>query len=132
MDTTPPTSTVNALPSQTTSTTFTVSVTASDPNGADGSPPSGVASIAIDDSTNGGAFVLFTTVTPAQPSATFTGQAGNTYAFYSIATDKAGNVQPTPAAAQATTTVINTPTPTPTPHQHRLRPTPTPTPTLSR
>ena len=115
MDTTPPTSTVNPLPSQTTSTTFTVSVTASDPNGPNGATPSGVASIAIYDSTNGRAFVLFSTVTPADPSASFTGQAGNTYAFYSIATDEAGNVEPTPAAAQATTTVINTPTPTPIP-----------------
>ncbi len=112
MDTTPPTSTVNSLPTQTTSTSFTVSVTATDPQGADGSTPSGVASIAIYDSTNGGSFTLFTTVTPADPSATFTGQAGNTYAFYSIATDKSGNVQPTPSSPQATVTVANTPTPT--------------------
>ena len=69
MDTTPPTSTVNSLPATTTSTSFTVSVTASDPNGANGSTPSGVASIAIYVSKNGGAFSLFTTVTPADPSA---------------------------------------------------------------
>jgi hypothetical protein len=92
MDTTPPTSTVNSLPTQTTSTSFTVSVTASGPDGANGSTPSVVASIAIYDSTNGGPFALFTTVTPSDPSATFTGRAGNTYAFYSIATDKAGNL----------------------------------------
>jgi hypothetical protein len=121
MDTTPPTSTVSALPSQTTSTSFTVSVMATDPKGANGSAPSGVASITIYDSVNGGPFVAFATVSPAHPSATFTGQPGNTYAFYSIATDQAGNVQPTPAAAQTTTTVINTSTPTPTP-------TPTPAP----
>jgi hypothetical protein len=114
MDTTPPASAVNPLPSQTTSTTFTVSVTASDPNGANGSTPSGVASIAIYDSTNGGAFVLDTTVSPSNPSATFTGQAGNAYAFFSIATDEAGNVQPTPGGPQATTTVIMTRIPTQT------------------
>ena len=78
-----------------------MSVTASDPNGSNGSTPSGVASIAIYDSKNGGAFTLFTTVTPADPSALFTGQAGNTYGFYSIATDNAGNVQPTPDRSPA-------------------------------
>ena len=50
------------------------------------------------DSTNGGAFALFTTVSPSTPMATFTGQAGDTYGFYSVATDAAGNVQPTPGA----------------------------------
>ena len=44
-------------------------------------------------------------MTPANPSALFTGQPGHTYGFYSIATDNAGNVQPTPTAAQASTTV---------------------------
>ncbi len=34
MDTTPPTSSVNALPSQTTTTSFVLSVTGTDPNGA--------------------------------------------------------------------------------------------------
>ena len=37
---------------------------------------------------------------------TYAGAAGHTYAFYSVATDNVGNVQPTPAAAQATTTVV--------------------------
>ena len=120
MDTTPPTSTVEALPSSMASTSFVVSVTASDPSAADGGKPSGVASIAIYDSADGGPFRLFTTVTPADPSATFAGQAGHTYAFYSVAIDAAGNVQPS-SAAQATTTVIKPfmenpiPTPTPTP-----------------
>ena len=77
-------------------------MTASDPNGSGGSTPSGLASIAIYVSTDGGPFTLFTTVLPATPSATFTGQAGHTYGFYSVATDQAGNVQPTPATAQAT------------------------------
>ena len=107
MDTTPPTSTVNSLPAQTTSTSFTVSVTSSDPTGSNGSTPSGVASIAIYDSKDGGAFTLFATVTPASPSAFFTGQAGHTYGFYSIATDNAGNVQATPTAAQQTVQILS-------------------------
>ncbi len=105
-DVTPPTSTINVLPTVTTSTSFTVSVTATDPDGANGLAPSEVASIAIYDATNGGAFALLATVTPSQPSATFTGQAGNTYGFYSIATDNAGDVQPTPASAQQTVRIL--------------------------
>jgi hypothetical protein len=107
MDTTRPTSTVNALPAQTTSTSVTVSVTGSDPSGSNGSAPSGVSSFAIYDARDNGAFSLWTTVTPASPSASFTGQAGNTYGFYSVATDKAGNVQATPAAAQATVQILS-------------------------
>ncbi len=110
MDTTPPVSTVNPLPAETTSTSFTVSVTATDPPGANGSTPSGVASIAIYVSTNSGPFSLFATVTPADPSATFTGQVGNTYGFYSIATDNAGNVEATPSAAEATTEIVTSST----------------------
>ena len=97
MDITPPTSAINPLPSQTTSTSFIVSVTASEPSGA--SP--GIASIAIYDSVNGGAFTLFATVTPAHPSAAFTGQIGDTYGFYSIATDNLGNVQTTPSGRRS-------------------------------
>lgn len=106
MDATPPTSSVSTLPAQTSSTSFTVSVTSNDPAGASNSPASGVASIAIYDSVNGGAFTLWTTVTPASPSAAFTGQAGDTYGFYSVATDAAGNVQPTPATAQETVQIL--------------------------
>ncbi len=102
MDTTPPTSSVSPLASPTTSTSFTVAVTGSDPDGAGGSPPSGIASFAIFTQTDGGSFSLWTTVTPASPSAVFTGQAGHTYGFYSVATDNAGNVQSTPSAAQQT------------------------------
>src|SRR5262249_6698229 len=107
MDTTSPTSTVDPLPPITTSTTFNVSVTGSDPSGAGGSTPSGLASFAIYASTDNGAFSFWTTVTPATPSAVFTGMAGHSYGFYSVATDRAGNVQPTPAAAQAATTVAS-------------------------
>ena len=40
-----------------------------------------------------------------QTIAIFTGQVGQFFGFYSVATSNAANVQPTPAAAQATTTV---------------------------
>ena len=105
MDTTPPTSHVNSLPAQTTSTSFLVSASGTDPEGSNGSAPSGIASIAIYTATDVGAFTLWTTVTPANPSALFTGQVGHTYAFYSVATDNAGNVEARPTAAQASTTV---------------------------
>ena len=107
MDTTPPTSTVNALPQTTTSTTFTVSVTGSDPIASNGSPPSGIKSIVLFVSDDGGPFTSFATVTPADPSAQFTGQFGYQYGFYSVATDNAGNVQATPTSAQATTQVAS-------------------------
>ena len=102
MDTTPPTSTVNALPAQTTSTSFAVSATGIDPDGAGGSTPVGHRldrHLRLD--RRRALHVLLTTVTPADPSATFTGQAGHTYGFYSIATDNAGNVQPTPSRGPA-------------------------------
>src|SRR5207244_1614215 len=51
-----------------------------------------------------GPFTLWQSAT-TQISATFTGQDGHTYSFYSVATDNVGNVQPTPSQAQATTTV---------------------------
>jgi hypothetical protein len=40
-------------------------------------------------------------------SASYLGQYGHTYSFYSVATDNVGNVQPTPSSAQATTTVVS-------------------------
>ncbi len=107
MDTTPPTSTANTLPAQTTSTSFSLSATSNDPTGSNGSTPSGVTSIAIYDSTDGGPFSFLANVTPANASASFTGTAGHTYGFYSIATDNAGNVQATPSAAQQTVQILS-------------------------
>ena len=112
MDTTPPTSTVSPLPPTTTSTSFTVSVTGSDPSGSNGSTPSGIKSFAVYDQTNGGAWTYWQTLSPSSgtpntASATFTGSVGHTYGFYSIATDNAGNVQPTPAAAQTTVQILS-------------------------
>jgi hypothetical protein len=97
-----PTSSVAPIPATTTSTTFTVSW-----HGSDGSGP-GIASYSVYVSDNGGAynpFVLGTT----KSSAAFTGKAGHTYGFYSVATDLVGLVQATPTSAQATTTIIAPP-----------------------
>ncbi len=99
MDTAPPTSTVNALPARGTSLTFAVSVTGSD----GGSPPSGVKSYNIYSSTNGGAWTLWTTVPSSSATANFTGQSNTTYAFYSTATDYAGNTQAYKPQIQAST-----------------------------
>jgi hypothetical protein len=54
--------------------------------------------------------MAFQTNTTAR-SATFTGQAGHRYAFYSIARDLVGNVQPAKSAAEASTQVVLDTTP---------------------
>lgn len=53
-------------------------------------------------SVNGGPFTAWLTDT-ALNQATYTGVEGNTYRFYSMATDRVGNRQSLPTAAQATT-----------------------------
>ncbi len=94
-----PTSSVNPLPATESSASFTVSWSGSDVSGG-----GGIASYDVFVSDDGAPFTAFETNT-TQTSATFNGASGHTYGFYSVATDKAGKVQPTPTAAQATTTV---------------------------
>jgi RHS repeat-associated protein len=106
IDATVPTSSVKPLPATTSSTSFPVSWSGSDGAG------SGIASYNVFFSTNGGPFQPFQTGTTAT-SATFTGQVGDTYAFYSVATSNVGLVQPTPTAAQATTKVVKATVPPP-------------------
>ncbi len=103
MDTSPPTSKVNALPQRGTSLTFPVSVTGAD----SGSPPSGVKSYDIYSSTNGGAWILWTTVPASNPTANLTGQSNTTYAFYSIAHDLAGNTEVKTPTIEASTYLPN-------------------------
>src|SRR5207248_1367829 len=102
-DITPPTSSVAALPAFFASTSFPVTW-----SGADNPGGSGLASYDVFVSDNGGPFTPFQTAT-TQTSAAFTGNDGHTYAFYSVATDHAGNRQVTPATAQAVTTVNGAP-----------------------
>ncbi len=106
MDTTPPTSTIGTLPTRTSMTSFLVSASGTDPNGSNGGAPSGIATFTLYVSKDGGAFTAFASVTPANPSAPFVGQPGHSYGFYGIATDNAGNVQPTPTAAQQTVQIL--------------------------
>jgi hypothetical protein len=96
--TVPPTSTVSALPTYS-SPTFTVSWSGHDNPGG-----SGIASFDVYVSDNAGPFVPFLTGTTAT-SATFNGQRGHSYGFYSIATDNVGNREATPSGAEASTTV---------------------------
>jgi uncharacterized repeat protein (TIGR01451 family) len=106
IDAAPPTSSVNPLPATVNSPSFVVSWSGSDPNGP------GIASYTIYVSDNGGAFVPWLTNT-TQTSATYSGQFGHHYSFYSVATDALGLTQPTPTAAQATTYVWVPPPPPP-------------------
>ncbi len=99
-----PTSSVASLPVVENSASFTVNWSGQDYPGG-----SGIASYNIYVSDNGGAFALFESNTTLT-SATFTGQDGHTYAFYSVATDNIGHQQVTPASAQATTLVDLPPT----------------------
>jgi hypothetical protein len=102
-DTTAPTSIVSALPVFS-RPSFTITWSGQDNQGG-----SGIATFTIFVSDNGGAFTAWKTATSAA-SAVYQGSSGHTYSFYSVATDQAGNVQTTPAAAQATTqTLLSTP-----------------------
>jgi hypothetical protein len=65
---------------------------------------SGISTYTIYVSDNGGAFTAWQMSTFAT-SASFTGQLGHTYGFYSIATDNVGNVEAPKTAAEASTQV---------------------------
>lgn len=96
IDQTPPASHVSALPASESSANFILQW-----SGADAG--SGIQDYSIFVSDNGGAFTPWQTNNPAT-SATFSGQAGHTYGFYSLARDLAGNVEPAKSEAEATTT----------------------------
>ena len=99
LDVDDPTSTVNSLPDTVEEPNFLVSWSGSDAPGG-----SALESYTIYVSENGGAFVPWledTTLTEA----TYTGEAGHSYAFYSVATDYAGNVQDITNQAQTVTQV---------------------------
>jgi hypothetical protein len=99
IDSSPPSSTVAALPGTTTTSSFTVSWSGTDGAG------SGIADYNVYVSENGAAYTLWQSDTKAT-SATYAGQANQTYAFFSVATDNVGLVQPTPPGAQAITKIV--------------------------
>jgi hypothetical protein len=99
VDAVPPTSAVMPLPSAELTTNFMVSwFGTDDPNG------SGVADYDIYVSDDNGPWQMWQATTSAT-SATYGGQPGHTYGFYSVAHDNSGNVEPTPAGYQAMTYV---------------------------
>ena len=103
---------MTALPSTTNTPSFTVAWSGSDNAGP------GISSFNIYVSDDGGSYSLWQDATTAT-SATYTGQVGHTYGFYSVASNDLGLVQPTPLSAQATITVVPPPSPTHPPPSSR-------------
>jgi len=93
-----PVSQVEALPDVVVTPDFLVNWSGDDTGG------SGIANYDIYVSADGGAYSLWLDDTTAT-SATFQGQAGHRYAFYSIARDNVGHVEAAPAMPDAQTTV---------------------------
>ena len=110
IDTNKPTSAVSALALTQTSLVFPVTVTGSDP--ISGGVSSGLTSIEIYVSTNGGPWSFWRTVPPNATTANYTGVSNNTYSFYSTGRDVAGNVESKTPAAEATTYVPDLSPPT--------------------
>jgi 6-phosphogluconolactonase len=106
LDSTPPTSHVVALPPNENAVTFPVSWAGTDVG-------AGIQDFTIFASDNGAPFTVWQQNIPAK-SASFTGQVGHTYAFYSVARDLVGNVEPGKTSAEATTTVTTADTTPPT------------------
>jgi hypothetical protein len=97
LDNTKPSSQVLPLATPQASTDFLVQW-----SGADAG--AGIQMYSLFVSENDGPFVPFVSFTP-DTSATFTGQPGRRYAFYSVAWDKALNMEDPPSVADAVTTV---------------------------
>src|SRR5262249_18305433 len=93
------TSSITTLAPVQTSLSFNVSW-----SGSDDANGSGIATYNVFVSENGGAFTSFLLGT-MQTSATFTGQDGHTYAFYSVAADNVVNLQSIPATPQASPSI---------------------------
>jgi hypothetical protein len=92
-----PSSRVTALPATEPSASFPVTWSGNDTG-------SGIQSYTIYVSDSGGPYKPWLTQT-AQTTATFIGNIGHTYAFYSAAADAAGNIEPGKTTQDTTTTV---------------------------
>lgn len=99
VDSSKPSSNVTALQPTQTSLSFPVSWQGSDAG-------SGIGKFSIYVSDNGSPFTVWQSNTSAS-SAVFTGQAGHTYGFYSIARDGVGNIESGKSSAEATTRVAD-------------------------
>jgi hypothetical protein len=97
IDTSPPVTHVLPLPATESTAGFLVQWTGSDVG-------SGISVFSIYVSDNGGPFAVWQDRTTAT-SATFTGQPGHTYGFYSIGQDFVGNKEPAKTTPEAATTI---------------------------
>ena len=95
-----PSSQVAALPATSDSASFSVRW-----SGTDAAGGSAIRDYEVYVSTNGGAFALWQVHT-TDTEAVFDGTPGNTYAFYSVARDNAGNIEAAPASADASIRVL--------------------------
>jgi CSLREA domain-containing protein len=98
LDLTAPESHVEPLAAATSSTSLALRWTGSDQG-------SGVGSYSVYVSENGGPFLPWL-VDSSDTAATFTGQRGHTYAFYTTARDRVGNREAAPATADTTTRIV--------------------------
>jgi subtilase family serine protease len=97
LDVDKPSSEVNELPETTATPEFLVSWTGADVGSA-------LATYTIYVSENGGEYTIWLDDTELT-EATYTGTAGRTYAFYSVAADNAGNTEAAPTTPDATITL---------------------------
>jgi RHS repeat-associated protein len=97
IDADPPSGSVAGLPATQTTCDFAVCWSGTDVG-------AGVTSYDVHVSTNGGPWTLWLAGS-TNTCAIFSGQGGNSYAFYSIARDGTGNTEAPPLTADATTTV---------------------------
>jgi hypothetical protein len=106
LDAVPPVSTVTTLPAMVEGSNFIVSWF-----GNDDTNGSGLQSYDIYVSDNGGPFQIWL-ARVTQDVATFTGEPGHSYGFYSLAIDNAGNVETVPMGPEGVTLVSNNQPPT--------------------
>ena len=105
IDNTLPASAVTPLPATSTDPNVVVQWGGADVGG-------GIRDFSVYLSVNGGPFGLFKHNT-TDTSAVFNGQVGSTYAFYSIARDRAGNTEGHKTVAEASVTIVPLPPPPP-------------------
>lgn len=98
IDSTPPSCTVHALPTETSTTSIPIAWSGSDAIGE-------VDSFSVFVSVDGGSFTPFLERTK-DTSATFSGEVGKTYGFLCIAADTAGNVEVQNPVAETVTTLV--------------------------
>ena len=101
-DSAPPTSSVSALPSEQSTSIFTVCW-----DGEDNTDGSGLKNFDVYAKLDDGDWLLWLPDTILR-CASYVGQPGHSYSFYSIAEDVAGNIEMAPEVPDATTTVAST------------------------